>query len=190
MSVAPQTKEGSISYRQIIFEDVPEGYVKYVRERESLLLMNTNWHNNYKYILYTRTRTQYITNASNFTNLALRYDFSIDMWGGATFDVAMIFLNGCPLENLETLREKVTDVPFQMLLRGANDLGYTNYPDKIVHKFGKQDYKSSVEAFHLLNYLNYTKTLNIGVDAASSAGGFVEGILYYTGYVPEPKRGK
>ena len=69
-------------------------------------------------------------------------------------------------------------------------VGYTNYPDNIVHKFYKQASKSGVDVLHVFGYINYIDNLNLSVDATSSAGGFVEGILYYTGYVPEPKRGK
>ena len=77
-----------------------------------------------------------------------------------------------------------------MLLHGANAVGYTNYPDNIVHKFYKQASKSGMDVFRVFNYLNYTYNLNLGVDAASSASGFVEGTLSYTGDGSDPNKGK
>lgn len=109
---------------------------------------------------------------------------------GATFDVAMRFLHECPWARLESLRETVPDVPFQMLLRGANAVGYTNYPDNVVHKFCKQAQSSGVDIFRVFDSLNYLENLKLGVDAAGSAGGFVEGAMSYTGNVADPSKGK
>ena len=95
------------------------------------------------------------------------------MWVVANFDATMWFMHECPWERLKTLREKVLDVPFQMMLYGANTGGYTNYPDKIVHKLFKQAYKSGVEVFHIFNYLNYTENLNLRINTSVSAGGFM-----------------
>ena len=85
------------------------------------------------------------------------------------------------LGTIQTLREKVLNVIFQIMLRDANAIVYINYPDKLVHKFFKQASKSAVDVFKVFNHLNCTKNLNLGVDAASSTGGFVEGTIYYTG---------
>ena len=154
-------------------EDGTEGYTKYVRKIEGLLLTDTNWRDSRQYILATRMINQYLANAANFTNLSLRKSFSLNMWGGATFNVDMHFLNEYPWERLKTLREKVLDVPFQMMLYGANTGGYTNYPDKIVHKLFKQAYKSGVEVLHIHNYINYTENLNLSINTAVGAGGFM-----------------
>ena len=95
----------------------------------------------------------------------------------------MCFLRECPWESLETLRKKVPDAPFQMLLRVANAVGYTNYTNNIVHKFCKLASKSGVDVFCVFNSLNYIDNLNIDVDVVGSAGDFVEGTLSYTGGV-------
>ena len=131
-----------------------------------------------------------ITNMDNFSKLALRYVYYLDMWGGETFVVAMRFLHKCPWERLETLREKVPDVPFQILLRGANTVGYTNYPNNLVQKFCKEASKSGVEIFCIFNSINYIDNLKLGGDAAGSAGGFMEGTLSYMGGVLDPKKVK
>ena len=135
-------------------------------------------------------RNQELTNAANFTNLSLRAAVSLNMWGGVTFDVAMRFLQEFPWKRLETLREKVPGVPFQILLYGATIMIYTNYSDKLVHRFCKQASKSDVGVFHLFDYLNYIENLNINVDADSSAGMFMKGNLSCTGDVFNPNKGK
>ena len=103
------------------------------------------------------------------------------MWDGATFNVVVGFLHKFPWKSLKTLREKVPDVPFQMLLRVANDVGYNNYPDNIVHKFCKQASKFGVDVFCVFDSLNCIEKLKLDVDTAGSAGGFVEGTFSYTG---------
>ena len=135
-------------------------------------------------------RTQELTNAANVANLALSYALSLEMWGGATSNVAMLFLYRFPWERLKTLREKVSDVLFQMLLHGANSMGYTNYPNNVVKKFCKQASKSGMDIFRVFNSLNYIKNLKIGIDSAGSVSGLVEGTLSYTGDVSDPNKGK
>ena len=127
---------------------------------------------------------------SDATAEALANCFSIEMWGGATFDVAMRFLHECPWSRLEQLREAVPNIPFQMLLRGANAVGYTNYPDNVVYKFCEQAHKSGVDIFRVFDSLNYLDNLKLGVDAAGAAGGFVEGAITYTGDVADPSKTK
>ena len=102
----------------------------------------------------------------------------------------MRFLHECPWDRLEKLREAVPDVPFQMLLRGANAVGYTNYPDNVVYKFCDQAHKSGIDIFRVFDSLNYIENLKLGVDAAGKAGGFVEGAMSYTGDVADPNKGK
>mmetsp|Transcript_30589 Transcript_30589/g.64716 ORF Transcript_30589/g.64716 Transcript_30589/m.64716 type:complete len:1244 (+) Transcript_30589:117-3848(+) len=176
--------------RKILLEQGPEGYAKHVRENKGLLLMDTTWRDAHQSLLATRMRTKELERCAEYTNTALSNAFSLEMWGGATFDVAMRFLHECPWERLESLREKVPDVPFQMLLRGANAVGYTNYPDNVVHKFCKQAKSSGVDIFRVFDSLNYLENLKLGVDAAGSAGGFVEGAMSYTGNVADSSKGK
>ena len=108
---------------------------------------------------------------------------SLEMWGGATFDVAMRFLHECPWERLEALREKIPNIPFQMLLRGANAVGYTSYPDNVVRAFTAQAAKSGVDIFRVFDSLNYLDNLKFGMDAVQQAGGVVEGTICYSGAV-------
>jgi pyruvate carboxylase len=176
--------------RHILLEQGPAGYAKAVRENKGLLLTDTTWRDAHQSLLATRMRTEELVGCADYTNVALANAFSLEMWGGATFDVAMRFLREDPWERLEQLREKVPDVPFQMLLRGANAVGYTNYADNVVHRFCKQAQKSGVDVFRVFDSLNYLENLKLGVDAAGEAGGFVEGAMSYTGDVADPTKGK
>ena len=134
--------------------------------------------------------TQEITNVANFTNLALRDAFSPNMCGGTTFNVDIPFLHESHWESLETMREKVPDVPFHMLLQGTNAVVNTNYPDSVFHKFCKQASTSGMYVSRVFISPNYIENLKLGIDAAGSAGGFVEGKLSYTGDISEPNKGK
>jgi len=188
--ILPEGATSTGGMRKILLEHGPDGYAKAVREHKGLLLMDTTWRDAHQSLLATRMRTKELERCAEYTNTALSNAFSLEMWGGATFDVAMRFLHECPWERLESLREKTPDVPFQMLLRGANAVGYTNYPDNVVHKFCKQAHASGIDIFRVFDSLNYLENLKLGVDAAGAAGGFVEGAMSYTGNVADPTKGK
>lgn len=177
-------------WRQVLLEKGPEGFAKAVREHEGLLITDTTWRDAHQSLLATRMRTQDLLRCADYSNLAMSSAFSMEMWGGATYDVAMRFLREDPWERLELLREKVPNVPFQMLLRGANAVGYTNYPDNVVQKFCKQAKESGIDIFRVFDSLNYLDNLKLGVEAAGAAGGVVEGTMSYTGDVADPTKGK
>lgn len=122
-------------FRQIYKEEGAEAFAKAVREHEGLLLMDTTFRDAHQSLMATRFRTRDFLRispfvAQNFSNL-----YSMENWGGATFDVAMRFLYECPWERIERMRTLIPNIPFQMLLRGANAVGYTNYPDNVLFKF-------------------------------------------------------
>merc|ERR1719199_2191489 len=173
-------------WRKVLLESGPEGLSKAVRNHEGTLLTDTTYRDAHQSLLATRMRTQELVHAAETTNDILKGCFSMEMWGGATFDVAMRFLHECPWRRLETLREAVPDVPFQMLLRGANAVGYTNYPDNVVKRFCAQAASSGVDIFRVFDSLNYIENLKLGVEAAGEAGGFVEAAICYTGDVTAP----
>jgi len=187
---SPPPTTNKTNMREILTTKGPKAYADYVRKHEGLLLMDTTWRDAHQSLLATRMRSSELVNCAEYTNSALANAFSLEMWGGATFDVAMRFLHECPWERLEQLREKVPDVPFQMLLRGANAVGYTNYPDNVVYKFCDQAKQSGIDIFRVFDSLNYLDNLKLGVDAAGAAGGFVEGTMSYTGDVADVNKGK
>ena len=132
---AVETGKRLTGCREIITEQVLEAFAMAVRSHKGLLLMDTTFRATHQSLLATRVRTHDLLKispyvANNFSSL-----YSLENWGGATFDVAMRFLHECPWERLEEMRKAMPNIPFQMLLRGANAVGYTSYPDNVVFKF-------------------------------------------------------
>uniref|UniRef100_A0A4W4E5C0 Pyruvate carboxylase n=1 Tax=Electrophorus electricus TaxID=8005 RepID=A0A4W4E5C0_ELEEL len=183
-------------FREVLLRDGPEGFARAVRAHQGLLLMDTTFRDAHQSLLATRVRTHDLKKiapfvAHNFSNL-----FSMENWGGATFDVAMRFLCECPWKRLQELRSLIPNVPFQMLLRGANAVGYTNYPDNAVYKSNKENIllqkpeKNGMDIFRVFDSLNYLPNMLLGMEAAGSAGGVVEAAISYTGDVSDPTRQK
>lgn len=177
-------------WRSVLLRDGPEGLAKAVRAHKGLLVTDTTWRDAHQSLLATRMRTDDIVKAAPGTKSALANAFSLEMWGGATFDVAMRFLHEDPWHRLALLREEVPNIPFQMLLRGANAVGYTNYPDNVVHRFCKEAHAGGIDIFRVFDSLNYIENLKLGIDAAGGAGGFVEAAICYTGDISDPSKGK
>ncbi|KAL7875890.1 hypothetical protein AOLI_G00108530 [Acnodon oligacanthus] len=182
--------EPPAGYREVLLKEGPEGFARAVRQHQGLLLMDTTFRDAHQSLLATRVRTHDLKKiapyvAHNFSNL-----FSLENWGGATFDVAMRFLYECPWRRLQELRALIPNVPFQMLLRGANAVGYTNYPDNAVFKFCEVAKENGMDIFRVFDSLNYLPNMLLGMEAAGSAGGVVEAAISYTGDVSDPMRQK
>ncbi|KAL7536959.1 hypothetical protein ACHAXR_008024, partial [Thalassiosira sp. AJA248-18] len=180
---ATDTKSG---FRKILREQGPKALAKAVRNHQNTLVTDTTWRDAHQSLLATRMRTADLLKAAEATNAAFNGTsdvFSLEMWGGATFDVSMNFLKECPWDRLEKLREAAPDMLFQMLLRGANAVGYTVYPDNVVYEFCKQAYESGNDVFRVFDSLNYIENMELGVKAAVASGGFVEATICYTGDV-------
>jgi pyruvate carboxylase len=116
--------------------------------------------------------------------------FSVECWGGATFDVAYRFLQECPWQRLRDLREAMPNVMTQMLLRASNGVGYTNYPDNVVQSFVAQAAKSGVDVFRVFDSLNWVENMRVAMDAVVDAGKVCEGTICYTGDILDPNRAK
>jgi len=177
-------------FRRILLEQGPEAFAKAVRQRSGLMLMDTTWRDAHQSLLATRVRTKDLSAIAPATAHALHDLYSLEMWGGATFDVCLRFLREDPWERLSRLRALVPNVPFQMLLRGANAVGYTNYPDNVVKAFVKQAHRTGVDVFRIFDCLNYVENLKLGIDAVGETGGVIEASLCYTGDVADARRTK
>ncbi|KAI9297641.1 pyruvate carboxylase, partial [Neoconidiobolus thromboides FSU 785] len=177
-------------WRQILLDQGPEAFARAVRKHPGLLITDTTWRDAHQSLLATRVRTIDIASIAPNTAYALQNAFSLEMWGGATFDVAMRFLYEDPWERLAKLRKLVPNVPFQMLLRGANAVGYTSYPDNVVYEFCKKAVEYGMDVFRVFDSLNYVENLKLGIDAVRKAGGVVEATICYTGDVSDPERKK
>lgn len=186
-SLEKKTKAKSL--RQTFVEEGPEAFAKAVRAQKGLLLTDTTWRDAHQSLLATRLRTRDIIAIAPATSVALKNAYSLEMWGGATFDVAMRFLREDPWDRLAALRMAVPDIPFQMLLRGANAVGYTSYPDNVVYKFCEKAKDTGMDVFRVFDSLNYLENMRLGIDAVGAAGGIIEAAVCYTGDVSDSSRG-
>jgi pyruvate carboxylase len=177
-------------FKAILDKEGPAAFAKAVRDHKGLLIMDTTWRDAHQSLLATRVRTHDLRRSAPLTRSALDGAYSLEMWGGATFDVALRFLQEDPWRRLELLREQVPNIPFQMLLRGANAVGYTSYADNVVQDFVHQARKSGVDVFRIFDSLNYTDNLLFGIDAVRAANGVVEATICYSGDVSDPKKTK
>ncbi len=177
-------------WRDVLLAKGPAGFAAAVREQSGLLITDTTWRDAHQSLLATRVRTGDIAAIAPITSRLMAPAFSIEMWGGATFDVALRFLRECPWDRLDQLRALVPNIPFQMLLRGANAVGYTNYPDNVVKRFVRDAAEHGIDVFRIFDCLNYTENLKLGIDAVGEAGGVIEASLCYTGDVADATRTK
>ncbi|TPX62454.1 pyruvate carboxylase [Spizellomyces sp. 'palustris'] len=177
-------------WRNILLEQGPEGFCKAIRAHRGALLMDTTWRDAHQSLLATRVRTIDMARIATTTSHALQNAFALECWGGATFDVAMRFLWEDPWDRLMTLRSLVPNIPFSMLLRGANAVGYTSYPDNVIYEFCKKARAHGVDIFRVFDSLNYEENLKLGIDAVVKAGGVAEGAISYTGDVSDASRKK
>ena len=173
------TKAPPHGFKQIIDKEGPEAFAKAVRAHKGLLLMDTTWRDAHQSLLATRVRTVDMINIAKETAFAYAEAYSIECWGGATFDVAFRFLYEDPWDRLRKLRRLVPNVPFQMLLRGANGVAYSSLPDNAIEHFCEQAKKYGVDVFRIFDALNDYDQLEVGMKAVYKAGGVVEATVCY-----------
>lgn len=173
-------------WRQILLEQGPEKFAKQVREFKGTLITDTTWRDAHQSLLATRLRTIDLLNIATTTSYALNGAFSLECWGGATFDVSMRFLYEDPWARLRKLRALVPNIPFQMLLRGANGVAYSSLPDNAIDQFVKEAKDNGVDIFRVFDALNDLDQLKVGVDAVKKAGGVVEATVCYSGDMLQP----
>jgi pyruvate carboxylase len=168
----------------------PEGFAKWMRDRKEVLITDTTMRDGHQSLLATRVRTHDITGIAGTYARALPQLLSLECWGGATFDVAMRFLTEDPWERLALIREAVPNILLQMLLRGANGVGYTNYPDNVVQHFVKQAAEGGVDLFRVFDCLNWVENMRVAMDAVIAEGKLCEAAMCYTGDILDPSRAK
>ncbi|RDI87063.1 hypothetical protein Vi05172_g2773 [Venturia inaequalis] len=175
-------------WRNIIVEKGPAAFAKAVREYKGCLIMDTTWRDAHQSLLATRVRTVDLLNIAKETSHALSNAWALECWGGATFDVAMRFLYEDPWDRLRKMRKLVPNIPFQMLLRGANGVAYSSLPDNAIVHFCEQAKKNGVDIFRVFDALNDIEQLEVGIKAVIKAGGVCEGTMCYSGDMMNPKK--
>ncbi|MBM4055660.1 MAG: pyruvate carboxylase [Planctomycetes bacterium] len=176
--------------RDMLREMGPGKFARYVRDEKRLLLTDTTFRDAHQSLLATRMRTIDMLNISEVYSWNHADFFSLEMWGGATFDTAMRFLTECPWERLRSMRKLAPNILFQMLLRASNGVGYTNYPDNVVKAFIKQAAESGIDVFRVFDSLNWVENMKVAMDAVLETGVLCEAAICYTGDIEDSKRTK
>jgi pyruvate carboxylase len=161
-----------------------------LKDSKELLLTDTTMRDAHQSLLATRVRTfDMMQIADAYARLTPQF-FSLEMWGGATFDTAMRFLKESPWQRLADLRDRIPNLLFQMLLRASNAVGYTNYPDNVVQTFVKEASQAGIDIFRIFDALNWTENMRVAMDAVLDAGMICEAAICYTGDILNPNRQK
>ncbi|MBI1890359.1 MAG: pyruvate carboxylase [Burkholderiales bacterium] len=168
----------------------PEKFAQWMRNEKRVLLTDTTMRDAHQSLFATRMRTADMLAIAPHYARMLPELFSMECWGGATFDVAMRFLKEDPWERLAQLREHVPNILFQMLLRASNAVGYTNYPDNVVKHFVAQAAQGGVDVFRVFDSLNWVHNMRVAIDAVRESGGLCEAAICYTGDLFDAKRPK
>ncbi len=176
--------------RQLLLELGPKKFAEWTLKQKRLLITDTTFRDAHQSLMATRVRTFDMAAIAPAVAHRTPELFSLEMWGGATFDTAMRFLNEDPWQRLRSLREKVPNICFQMLLRGANAVGYTSYPANVVAGFVKHAAEAGMDIFRVFDSLNDLKNMKAAMEAVQSTHGICEGALCYTGDILDPARAK
>ncbi len=171
------------------FEELgADGFVNWMAEHEPILITDTTFRDAHQSLLATRLRTHDMIAVAPALAHEASGLFSLEMWGGATFDVAMRFLDEDPWDRLDRLRAAVPNILFQMLLRGANAVGYTTYPDNVVREFIFEAKERGIDLFRIFDSLNWPEQMQVAIDATREAGGIAEVAICYTGDILDESR--
>ncbi|MFC4712567.1 pyruvate carboxylase [Planococcus dechangensis] len=176
--------------KQILDERGPEGLSKWILEQEDVLLTDTTLRDAHQSLLATRMRSHDMFAVAKETARLQSDLFSMEMWGGATFDVSYRFLKEDPWQRLIKLREDVPNVLFQMLFRGANAVGYKNYPDNVIREFARTSADAGIDVFRIFDSLNWIKGMEVAIDEVRNSGKVAEAAICYTGDILDPSRDK
>ncbi|MBP1926602.1 pyruvate carboxylase [Sedimentibacter acidaminivorans] len=188
----PQFQKDEIKpgLKQMLDEKGPKEVSNWVLNQKRLLLTDTTMRDAHQSLMATRVRTIDMEKiAPSMSHLANDL-FSVEMWGGATYDVSYRFLKEDPWERLKTLREKMPNILFQMLLRGANAVGYKNYPDNVIKEFIKTSSKAGIDVFRIFDSLNWMEGMEIAIDEVLNQNKIVEASICYTGDILDETRDK
>lgn len=176
--------------RQLLDEMGPEKFSKWVMDQKEVMFMDTTYRDAHQSLLATRVRTHDIMNAIHYTAVHVPQLFSFENWGGATFDVAYRFLDESPWERLRQMRKAAPNILFQMLTRGANTVGYTNYPENVVRHFIDQAADNGVDVFRIFDCLNQLSHMTVTIDEVRKKEKLAEACFCYTGDIMDPNRQK
>ncbi|RYI17411.1 MAG: pyruvate carboxylase subunit B, partial [Acetobacteraceae bacterium] len=188
----PPAAKGSpaMGTRNLLEQHGPQAVADWMKEQQKVLLTDTTMRDGHQSLLATRMRSIDMIKVAPAYAANLPQLFSVECWGGATFDVAYRFLQECPWQRLRDLRAAMPNLMTQMLLRASNGVGYTNYPDNVVRSFVLQAAKTGVDVFRVFDSLNWVENMRVAMDAVLEANKVCEGSICYTGDLLDPARSK
>jgi pyruvate carboxylase len=176
--------------RQVLQKLGPEKFAAWARKEKRLLITDTTFRDAHQSLMATRVRTYDLLATASAVAQRLPNLFSLEMWGGATFDTALRFLHEDPWQRLRELRQRIPNICFQMLLRGANAVGYASYPDNVIIEFVREAHAQGVDIFRIFDSLNSVENMRVSIDAAVECGAVCEPAICYTGDILDKGRPK
>jgi pyruvate carboxylase len=177
--------------RHRLIEMGPEKFAGWVRRQKRLLITDTTMRDAHQSLLATRVRTHDLLQIADAVAHLTPDLFSLEMWGGATFDTSMRFCQEDPWDRLDAVRQKVPNILFQMLLRASNAVGYTNYPDNVVREFTQRAAEHGIDVFRIFDSLNWTENMQVAIETVrDKTDAICEAAICYTGDILDPKRTK
>ncbi|MFN3273515.1 MAG: pyruvate carboxylase [Paracoccus sp. (in: a-proteobacteria)] len=189
--LAPEAKAAPApGTRQMLESQGAQAVADWMAAQKQLLITDTTMRDGHQSLLATRMRSIDMIHVAPSYAANLPQLFSVECWGGATFDVAYRFLQECPWQRLRDIRARMPNLMTQMLLRASNGVGYTNYPDNVVQFFVKQAAETGVDVFRVFDSLNWVENMRVAMDAVIESGKICEGTVCYTGNMLDPDRAK
>ncbi|HEY1424290.1 MAG TPA: pyruvate carboxylase [Candidatus Acidoferrum sp.] len=176
--------------RQLLQKLGPKRFAEWAKKEKRLLITDTTLRDAHQSLMATRVRTHDLLATAPAMAERLPNLFSLEMWGGATFDTALRFLHEDPWQRLRELRAAVPNICFQMLLRGANAVGYASYPDNVIREFVREAYAQGMDIFRVFDSLNSIDNMRVSLDAVLETGGVCEAAICYTGDILDRSRPK
>ena len=168
----------------------PEGLARKILNDKKLYVTDTTMRDAQQSLMATRMRTKDLAGAARATNVFLQNAYSIECWGGATYDTAYRYLKESPWKRLDILRERMPNTMLQMLLRASNAVGYSNYPDNVVKEFIRITGQRGIDIYRIFDALNWIENMKMPIEEALKTGKMVEGTICYTGDVSDPNETK
>ena len=185
-----ETLPDFVSAKTILDTQGADGVIRWINQQKNVLLTDTTFRDAHQSLLATRVRTQDFKKIAALTEEGIPQLFSSEMWGGATFDVAYRFLTEDPWERLRMFRKKMPNTLLQMLFRGSNAVGYSNYPDNVLEEFIKESAAQGIDVFRIFDSLNWVPQMEKSIQAVRDAGKIAEAAICYTGDINDPTRQK
>ncbi|HEY6265310.1 MAG TPA: pyruvate carboxylase [Candidatus Acidoferrum sp.] len=176
--------------RQLLQKLGPNKFAAWARKEKRLLITDTTFRDAHQSLMATRARTFDLLATANAVAQHLPNLFSLEMWGGATFDTALRFLHEDPWQRLRELRQRIPNICFQMLLRGANAVGYASYPDNVIIEFVREAHAQGIDIFRIFDSLNSIENMRVSIDAVLETGAVCEPAICYTGDILDKGRPK